>query len=49
MATLYANGWVVTMDDAGTEHADGWVLVEDATIAAVGTGSEPVADEKQGD
>ena len=21
MATLYANGWVVTMDDAGTEHA----------------------------
>ena len=46
MATLYANGWVVTMDDAGTEHADGWVLVEDATIASVGTGPEPVADER---
>ena len=41
MATLYANGWVVMMDDAGTEHADGWVLVEGATIEAVGSGKEP--------
>jgi cytosine/adenosine deaminase-related metal-dependent hydrolase len=41
MRTLYANGWVVTMDDAGTEHPQGWVLVEDGTIHSVGTGPEP--------
>jgi len=41
MATLYANGWVVTMDAAGTEHPGGWVLVEGAEVAAVGVGSEP--------
>jgi cytosine/adenosine deaminase-related metal-dependent hydrolase len=41
MGTLYANGWVVTMDDAGTEHPVGWALVEGARIAAVGAGAEP--------
>jgi len=41
--TLYANGFVVTMDDAGTEHESGWVLVEGTTIAAVGSGTEPQA------
>ena len=41
MRTLYANGWVVTMDDAGTEHPEGWVLVEGARITAVGAGEEP--------
>src|SRR5687768_8063835 len=46
MATLYANGWIVTMDDDGTEHADGWVLVEGGAIASVGSGSEPAADER---
>ena len=44
MRTLYANGWIVTMDDAGTEHPDGWILVEDAVIAAVGAGTEPEHD-----
>jgi cytosine/adenosine deaminase-related metal-dependent hydrolase len=44
MGTLYANGWVATMDDAGTEHAAGWVLVDGAEIAAVGAGSEPPHD-----
>jgi len=43
MRTLFANGWVVTMDDAGTEHPDGWVLVEDGAIAEVGSGAEPPA------
>ena len=38
---LYANGWVVTMDDAGTEHPNGWVLVDGAEIVAVGGGEEP--------
>jgi 8-oxoguanine deaminase len=45
MRTLFANGWVVTMDDAGTEHPGGWVLVEDGAIAAVGDGEEPPAGE----
>ena len=34
------------MDDAGTEHEDGWILVEDGLVAAVGTGEEPEADER---
>lgn len=45
MRTLFANGWIVTMDDAGTEHPGGWVLVEDGAIAAVGDGEEPPAEE----
>jgi cytosine/adenosine deaminase-related metal-dependent hydrolase len=45
MRTLFANGWVVTMDDAGTEHPHGWVLVEDDAIAAVGGGEEPRRDD----
>ena len=45
MRTLYANGWVVTMDDAGTEHRAGWVLVDDAVVAATGAGAEPEHDE----
>jgi cytosine/adenosine deaminase-related metal-dependent hydrolase len=36
--TVYANGWIVTMDDAGTEHRRGWVRVEDGLIAEVGAG-----------
>ena len=43
-STLYANGFVATMDDAGTEHASGWLLVAGSTIEAVGTGSEPAAE-----
>ena len=47
MKTLYSGGWIVTCDDAGTEHADGWVLVEDGLIAAVGAGPEPEADARE--
>jgi 8-oxoguanine deaminase len=43
---LFADGWIVTMDDAATEHRDGWVLVEDGVIATVGAGEEPQADER---
>jgi cytosine/adenosine deaminase-related metal-dependent hydrolase len=42
--TLYAGGWIVTCDDAGTEHAHGWLLVEDGVVAATGGGDEPDAD-----
>jgi cytosine/adenosine deaminase-related metal-dependent hydrolase len=39
--TLYANGWVVTMDEAGAEHPRGWLLVEDGVIVSLGAGAEP--------
>ena len=28
MTTLYRNAVIVTMDDAGSEHEDGWLLVD---------------------
>jgi cytosine/adenosine deaminase-related metal-dependent hydrolase len=34
------------MDDAGTEHRSGWLLVEDGLVAAAGESSEPEADER---
>jgi cytosine/adenosine deaminase-related metal-dependent hydrolase len=43
---LFRNAHVVVMDDAGTEHEDGWVLVEDGVIAATGGGEEPEAEER---
>ncbi|MBI4172126.1 MAG: 8-oxoguanine deaminase [Actinobacteria bacterium] len=45
-ARLYANAWVVTMDDAGTELPQGWLLVEDGVVTAAGGGEEPAADER---
>ena len=44
MTTLYANAHVVTMDDAGSEHAGGWLLVDGETVAAAGSGPEPDAE-----
>jgi cytosine/adenosine deaminase-related metal-dependent hydrolase len=44
--TLLHDAWVVTMDDAGTEHEDGWVLLEDGRVAATGGGGPPEADER---
>jgi cytosine/adenosine deaminase-related metal-dependent hydrolase len=41
---LLANAYVAVLDDAGTEHEDGWVLVDGTTVAAVGGGAEPQAD-----
>ncbi len=46
MKRLFASGWIVTCDDAGTEHPDGWVLIEDGFISDVGAGEEPEADER---
>src|SRR5262245_65214180 len=34
------------MDDAGTEHEDGWVLVGGGVVEAVGGGAAPEADER---
>jgi 8-oxoguanine deaminase len=43
---LLANAHAVVMDDAGTEHEAGWVLMEDGVVAATGAGEEPEADER---
>jgi cytosine/adenosine deaminase-related metal-dependent hydrolase len=43
---LFYRGYVVVMDDAGTEHEDGWVLLEDGRVTATGGGAEPEADER---
>jgi cytosine/adenosine deaminase-related metal-dependent hydrolase len=46
MSLLLENGWICTMDDAGTELPDGWVLVRDGLVDAVGAGEPPAADER---
>jgi cytosine/adenosine deaminase-related metal-dependent hydrolase len=43
---LFASGWIVTCNDAETEHESGWLLVEDGAVAEVGSGAEPEADER---
>ncbi len=48
MKSLLADAHVLTMDDAETEHASGWILVEDGVVSAVGSGEEPDADERTG-
>lgn len=45
MSTVFRNAWIVTMNDAGTEHRDGWLLVADGFVKAVGGGAPPEADE----
>src|SRR5919204_43706 len=44
MRTLYANAHVVTMDDAGTEIANGWLLVDDGFVEEIGSGNPPPAE-----
>ena len=46
MRRLLANAYVVVMDDAGTEHESGWVLVEDGVVEEAGGGPEPSADRR---
>jgi cytosine/adenosine deaminase-related metal-dependent hydrolase len=46
MTLLLSGAHVVTMDDAGSEHADGWVLIVDGRVEAVGGGAPPEADER---
>ena len=46
MSTLFANAHVVTLDDEGTEHETGWLLVEGGFVRDVGGGAEPTADER---
>ena len=46
MSLLLSGGHVVTMDDDGTEHPTGWLLVADGRVEAVGGGAPPAADER---
>src|SRR4051812_29193936 len=46
MRRLLHDAWVATMDDAGTEHVDGWVLLENGLVTATGAGVPPDADER---
>ena len=46
MSLLLSSAHVVTMDDAGSEHSDGWVLVANGRVEAVGGGAPPEADER---
>jgi cytosine/adenosine deaminase-related metal-dependent hydrolase len=45
---IYGNAWIVTMDDAGSEHERGWLRVEDGLVAEVGAGDAPAAFEDLG-
>src|SRR5206468_9486676 len=46
MSLLLTDTYVVTMDDTGAEHPDGWVLIAEGRIAGVGGGAPPDADER---
>jgi cytosine/adenosine deaminase-related metal-dependent hydrolase len=39
--TVLANAHVVTMDDAGTELAGGWIRIENGFVAETGSGTPP--------
>jgi cytosine/adenosine deaminase-related metal-dependent hydrolase len=46
VSLLLTGAHVVAMDDAGTEHEDGWVLLDGGLVSAVGGGAPPEADER---
>lgn len=41
MTILLTNAWVLTIDDALTEHNRGWVQIDGTTITALGAGAPP--------
>jgi cytosine/adenosine deaminase-related metal-dependent hydrolase len=45
---ILGNAWIVTMDDAGTEYANGWLRIEDGLVAEVGEGQPSEAFEDLG-
>jgi cytosine/adenosine deaminase-related metal-dependent hydrolase len=46
MSLLLHNAYVVTTDDEGTEHPDGWVLIASGRVEAVGGSIPPDAGER---
>ena len=45
---ILGNCWLVTMDDAGTEHQHGWIRIEDGLVAEIGAGAAPDGAEDLG-
>jgi cytosine/adenosine deaminase-related metal-dependent hydrolase len=45
---ILGNCWLVTMDDASTEHRQGWLRIEDGLVAEVGAGPPPAGAEDLG-
>jgi cytosine/adenosine deaminase-related metal-dependent hydrolase len=45
MTMLLQNGWICPLDESNREFPDGWVLVRDGLVDAVGDGAPPDADE----
>jgi cytosine/adenosine deaminase-related metal-dependent hydrolase len=45
VSTLFVNAYVTTMDDEGTEHENGWLLVDDGRVQSIGAGERPDADD----
>jgi cytosine/adenosine deaminase-related metal-dependent hydrolase len=43
VSTLLTNAYVVTMDDAGTEHEGGWILLDKGLVKDIGAGAKPEA------
>jgi cytosine/adenosine deaminase-related metal-dependent hydrolase len=44
MRTLVANAHIATMDDAGTEIPNGWLLIDDGFVEEVGSANPPPAE-----
>jgi cytosine/adenosine deaminase-related metal-dependent hydrolase len=42
---ILENCWLVTMDDAGSEHPRGWLQIDDGRITALGGGDPPARGE----
>ena len=42
---ILSNCWLVTMDDAGTEHEHGWIRIQDDLVTEVGSGDAPTESE----
>jgi 8-oxoguanine deaminase len=45
---ILGNCWLVTMDDAGTEHRQGWIRIEDGLVGEIGAGPAPPGAEDLG-
>ena len=44
MTIILTNAWVLTLDDAMTQHNPGWVQIDGTTITALGSGTPPATE-----
>ena len=44
MTTILTNAWLLTLDDALTEHRPGWLQIDGDTITALGSGTPPTVE-----